>query len=128
MTVTGPARFYGPASALALAGMMWRMGWFWWFPAGEIGTVLLILMWVLIALAVLAVPVLILTGLAVSLLVVLARAVAKLLPRGPQAPETGPAQCVLSPTWLIPALRRNVGNPTPAASNPPSFARAWPFR
>jgi len=56
--MTGPARLYGPASALALAGMMWWMGWFWWFPAREIGAVLLILVRAPCALATLVVIIL----------------------------------------------------------------------
>ena len=87
MTVTGPARFYGPASALALAGMMWRMGWFWWFPARQIGDVLPITVLLLFFLTAFAVSILGVACGAMWLLIGLINAMIGLMPHKPHAPS-----------------------------------------
>ena len=46
--MTGLARLYGPASACALAGMAWRMGWFGLRELHQFGAVLLVLTVVLL--------------------------------------------------------------------------------
>ena len=48
--MTGLARLYGPASACALAGMAWRMGWFESPQIHQLGVVLLALTSVLLSL------------------------------------------------------------------------------
>ena len=46
--MTGLARLYGPASACALAGMAWRMGWFESPQLHQFGAVLLVLTFMLL--------------------------------------------------------------------------------
>ena len=68
------------------------MGWFWWFPASQIATVLPILGWALVALTVLIVTILGVAHVAVWLLFRLIDAVIGLLPHKPQAPSDTSSQ------------------------------------